>query len=90
MKVIVISEKDHGVIGCVETKDDVLPWLIRKDWINGYFEEYYNYETYEFTFLIDKYGPNWYQHLKAMSWDELKLYLAGAFDFYEMEVWSAS
>lgn len=89
MTVIVICEENHGIIGCVATKNDVLPWLVHENWVNGYFEEY-NPETCEYTFLINKYGPNWYQHLKEMNWDELELYFDGTFNFYEMEVWSAS
>lgn len=89
MKVIVIDEENHGIIGCVATRNDVLPWLIREDWVNEYFEEY-NPETHEYIFLINKYGPNWYQHLKKMNWNELELYFDGAFKFHEMEVWSAN
>lgn len=89
MEVILIKEEDHGIIGCVASEKDVMPWLTREDWVNQY-TCVYNSETDDFETLEDRYGLTWFQELSKMNLDELTGELDDTFCFKPIEVWSAS
>lgn len=88
MKVILISEENHGIIGCVASEKDVMPWLTRENWINQY-TELYNPDTHDYEIIKDKYGLTWFQSLSKMNLNDLAQVL-GYFCFEPIEVWSAS
>ena len=88
MKVILISEENHGIIGCMATEKDVMPWLTRENWVNQY-TEIDKQDTYGYETIKEKYGLTWFQTLSKMSLDDLAEVL-GYFYFEPIEVWSAS
>ena len=89
MEVILISEENHGIIGCVASEKDVVPWLIRENWVNQY-TELYNQDIDDYETIKDKYGLTWFQRLSKMDLDELAEVLDYTFSFEFIEVWSAS
>jgi len=90
MKVILISEENCGIIGCVTSEKDVIPWLTKEEnWVNQD-TEIYNFETHNYETIEDKYGLDWFQKLSKMNLDELTEALNESFAFEPIEVWSAS
>ena len=89
MEVILISEENHGIIGCVASEKDVVPWLTRENWVNQY-TELYNQDIDDYETIKDKYGLTWFQRLSKMDLDELAEVLDYTFSFEFIEVWSAS
>lgn len=86
--VILISEENHGIIGCVASEKDVVPWLVRENWVNQY-TEIDKQDTYGYETIKEKYGLTWFQSLSKMSLNDLAEVL-GYFCFKSIEVWSAS
>lgn len=86
MKIIIIEEENHGLIGAVTRKDLILPWLVRNNWINQ-FTEIYDEETDQLECIKDLFGLAWYQSLVKMDFNKLCECLDGVFYFYEMEIW---
>lgn len=89
MKVILISEENHGIIGCVASKKDVMPWLTRENWVNQY-TELYKQDMHSYETVKDRYGLTWFQQLSKMNLNELAEALDYTFSFEPIEVWSAS
>lgn len=93
MKVILISEENHGIIGCVASEKDVMPWLTRENWVNQYTEidkqdacgYMCGYET-----IKERFGLTWFQTLSKMNLNDLTEALDYLFCFEPIEVWSAS
>ena len=89
MKVILISEENHGIIGCVASEKDVILWLTRENWVNQY-TEVYKSETHSYETIKDRYGLTWFQKLSKMNLRDLTEALDENFFFFFFEVWSAS
>ena len=89
MEIILISEENHGLIGCVASEKDVMPWLTRENWVNQY-TELYNQDTDDYETIKDKYGLTWFQSLSKMNLDKLAEALDYTFSFEFIEVWGAS
>lgn len=87
--VILISEENHGLIGCVASEKDVMPWLTRENWVNQY-TELYKSETHDYETIKDRYGLTWFQKLSKMILRDLTEALDENFAFEPIEVWSAS
>lgn len=86
MKIITITEEDYGLIGAVKKESLILPWLVRKNWLNQ-FTRIYDTTTNKWKDVKELYGLNWYQVLSALSTDDLCELLDGVFYFDELEVW---
>ena len=86
MKIILIEEDNHGLIGAVARKDLILPWLVRNNWLDQ-FTEIYDEKTSEYQSLENIFGLTWYQSLIALEFDNLCDLFDGTFGFYEEEVW---
>ena len=89
MKVILISEENHGIIGCVASERDVMPWLTKENWVNQY-TELYRSNTHDYETVKDRYGLTWFQILSKMNLRDLTEVLDDEFSFEPIEVWSAS
>ena len=89
MKVILINEENHGIIGCVASEKDVMPWLTRENWVNQY-TEIDKQDTYGYETIKEKYGLTWFQSLSKMNLNDLTKALGYTFWFEPIEVWSAS
>lgn len=89
MKVILINEVNHGIIGCVASEKDVMPWLTRENWVNQY-TEIDKQDTYGYETIKEKYGLTWFQSLSKMNLNDLAKALGYTFWFEPIEVWSAS
>ena len=88
MEVILISEENHGIIGCVASEKDVVPWLTRENWINQY-TEIDKKNTCGYETIKEKFGLTWFQTLSKMNLNDLAETLC-YFCFEPIEVWSAS
>lgn len=86
MKIITITEENHGVIGAVTRKDLILPWLVRENWLNQ-FTEIYDEKIHNYRPIKDIFGLTWYQSLIALNFDNLRNLFDGTFYFSEEEVW---
>ena len=86
MRIILIEEENHGLIGVVTRKNLILPWLVRENWINQ-FTEIYDEKTGEYRSLKDVFGLTWYQSLIALNFDDFCDLFDGVFCFSEEEVW---
>lgn len=89
MKVIFISEENHGIIGCVASEKDVMPWLTKENWVNQY-TEIDKQNTYGYETIKERYGLTWFQKLSKMNLRDLAEALDENFAFEPIEVWSAS
>lgn len=89
MKVILISEENHGIIGCVASEKDVMAWLVREDWVRRG-TLLYNQDTHDYEAIEDRYGSAWLQLLSKMNLNDLAEALDYNFCFEPIEVWSAS
>ena len=89
MEVILINAECHGIIGCVASEKDVMPWLTRENWVNQY-TEVYKSETHDYETIEDRYGLTWFQKLSKMNLKDLTEALDDNFCFEPIEVWSAN
>lgn len=90
-KVIVIYEENHGFIGIVKSKEDVINFLINKNWLRDSFV----FPCYDPTIrcytnpsIIDLFGKNWRDVFRKKTFDELQTLLEDNFEFSEEEVYS--
>lgn len=86
MKIILIKEDNHGLIGAVTRKDLILSWLVRNNWVNQ-FTEIYDEKIDDYRPLKNIFGLTWYQSLTALNFDNLCDLFDGIFYFAEEEVW---
>lgn len=93
MKVFLIYEENHGVIGvCVNRMSCVINYLLQTGWLSPDFV--FSYEETEngikyFTLDDMKKGnPNWKESLQGLSVDEFNELFEGAFYLEEEEVFS--
>ena len=88
MKVILISEENHGIIGCVASEKDVVPWLTRENWINQ-FTNIWGF-NHNLSTLKETYGFTWFSAICHLNLNELSELFDYTFCFESIEVWSAS
>ena len=89
MSIIIIKEEDHGIIGCVASEKDVVPFLTYENWVNQ-FTEIWNSFNHNLEFLKNRFGLNWFQELSKMSLIELSELFSYRFTFETFEVWSVN
>ena len=57
MKVILVSEESHGIIGVATSMTAAKCFLLARNWVTAYTTLYV--EERGWSFLIDLYGENW-------------------------------
>lgn len=91
MKVFLIYEENHGVIGVCENRVScVIDYLIQTDWLSPnmvLFDE--NIDDEEVTLRdLQKNNPNWKEYLQGLSIDDFNALFEGCFYLEEDEVFS--
>lgn len=90
MKVFIIFEENHGMIGvCANRMSCVINYLLQTDWLSPDFVIYYGDGVEDFTLSdMQKKNPNWKEYLQGLSIDEFNELFEGGFYLEENEVFS--
>ena len=94
MKVFLIYEENHGVIGVCENRVGcAIDYLIQTDWLSPdillFTEEIDNENVEEVTLGdLQKKDPNWKEYLQGLSVDYFNELFEGSFCLEEEEVFS--
>ena len=93
MKVFLIYEENHGVIGvCANIMSCVIDYLILTDWLSPdlvlSYEETENGVEYRTLSDMQKENPNWKEYLQGLSVDDFNELFEGSFCLEEEEVFS--
>lgn len=92
MKVILISEECHGLIGVADTPEHAIDFLMDEDWLNeGTTLSIFNNKTkkWEDVSMVERFGEHWGNTLRsAKSCDELNEAFCDCFFFSDYEVYS--
>lgn len=93
MKVFLIYEENHGVIGiCANKMSCVIDYLLLTDWFSPdlviSYEEKENKIEYFTLGVLQLQNPNWEEYLKGLSVDEFNEMFEGTFYLEEEEVFS--
>lgn len=93
MKVFLIYEENHGVIGvCANRMNCVIDYLILTDWLSPdivlSYEETENGMEYHTLSDMQKENPNWEEYLQGLSVDDFNKLFEGSFYLEEEEVFS--
>ena len=93
MKVFLIYEENHGLIGvCANTMGCVIDYLILTDWLSPDFvfsyEETEDGMEYYTLGSMQKQNPNWKEYLQGLSVDEFNKLFEESFYLEEEEVFS--
>lgn len=76
MKVYLINEENHGLIGVAASCKAAMQWLVTSDWVNHYSEIWCPDENARWggynKMLGDLYGENWKEEFFQFSEDQLE------------------
>lgn len=92
MKVLLIHEDNHEVIGVARYEEGLAKWavdfLVKKDWIDDRTEVYVELDSnnYGWRFLPTIYGKNWQETIGKWSINKFNEVWEGCFYLEEMEV----
>ena len=89
MSIVIIEEENHGIIGCVASENDVIPFLTHENWVNQ-FTGIWNSFIHNFEPLKNRFGLNWFQELSKMNLDEISELFSYQFIFKTFDVWSVN
>jgi len=90
MTVIVMNEENHGFLGVAKDYKSAIKYLCQMDWLGEEFElcEYNSQKkNWEYSTILDKLGPNWFDIICSWTVTEFNEYFEGVFAFWEEEVW---
>lgn len=93
MKVFIIYEENHGLIGvCANRMNCVIDYLLLTDWLSPdlviSYEEKENKIEYFTLGVLQMQNPNWEEYLKELSFDDFNEMFEGTFYLEESEVFS--
>lgn len=88
MKVILISEENHGFLGVAKDYVSAIKWLVKSDWMTQC-SQVYDYDNQEFCWFEDWFGDEWLEKILEMTLDQFNE-LGTSFQLREEEVYSAS
>lgn len=93
MKVFIIYEENHGLIGvCANRMSCVIDYLLLTDWLSPdlviSYEEKENKIEYFTLGVLQMQNPNWEEYLKGLSFDDFNEMFEGTFYLEESEVFS--
>lgn len=93
MKVFLIYEENHGIIGVCENRMScAINYLIQTDWLSPDFvfssEETEDGVEYFTLGDVQEKNPNWKEYLQGLPVDEFNEWFEGAFYIEENEVFS--
>ena len=87
MKVVVIHEDNHGMIGIALAYPNAISFLIEKDWLTSTEEILWNNKDKWLT-VEEVFGENWEDKLKELDIEKFNEYFEGCFHLEEMEVYN--
>lgn len=92
MKVILISEECHGLIGVADTPAHAVDFLMDENWLNeGTTIPIFNSKInkWEDVSMVERFGDHWYNTLQsAKTCDELNDAFCECFFFSDYEVYT--
>ena len=88
MKVILISEENHGLLAVTNNYVSAIKWLVKSDWMTQC-SEVYDYDNQKFCWFKDWFGNEWFEKILNMTLDQFNE-LGTSFHLREEEVYSAS
>lgn len=91
MKVITIREECHGFIGIADTKEHVIDFLIKENWLSENTELPYfdgKDKKWKERSVKEKLGENWESILKNSDIEQMNDLLDDSFFFYEEHVYT--
>lgn len=86
MKIIVIKEDNHGMIGAVMTYDTAIEFLTRYDWLDGNCEVSVDPDGNWLT-LLDIYGKRWREAVLSWNVDRFNDVFEGFFHLEVLEIY---
>lgn len=89
MRVIVIEEENHGMIGIAKSYADAVHMLVNQDWLSELTEVYK--EGFDDTVTVaEDLGEDWFQKMLHWSMDEFAEYFDGCFYLNSEEVYEVA
>lgn len=85
MKVILVHEDNHGLIGIAKDYQSALAFLVKHDWLNGLCE-FWDDENSEWVSIQNYFGDNWQTVLEELTLKDFNLLWEGCFTLEEAEV----
>lgn len=85
MKVVVIYEENHGMLGLALDYPNAINFLIEKGWLTSTEEIIENYKWFT---IAEVFGENWKDKLKELDIEKFNQYFEGCFRLEEMEVYN--
>lgn len=91
MKVIIIREENHGIIGAARCNGDKATWavnfLIAKFWLSSHTDIYVlDGPNWGFHEVCEVYGENWAEFMRNLTIDQFNKIWDGLFYLEEWEV----
>lgn len=89
MKVIVIEEENHGMIGIAKSYADAVHMLVNQDWLSE-LTEIYKEDFDKTVLLVEDLGEEWFAKLLEWSIKQFNECFDGCFYFTEEEVYEVA
>jgi hypothetical protein len=86
MKVVRVSEANHGTICIAATVQDAIDYLFNMGWIDE-FTDVWDGRDQCWVFVLDYFGPNWKNIISSMSLEEFNDVFEDGFTLYPTEVY---
>jgi hypothetical protein len=86
MKVIVIEEENHGMIGIAKSYADAVHMLVNQDWLSE-LTEIYKEDFDKTVLLVEDLGEEWFAKLLEWSMEKFNECFDGCFYLNEEEVY---
>lgn len=85
MKVVRVSEANHGDICIAATAQDAIYYLLNADWIDEFTDVWDGHDQC-WVFVISYFGPDWKNIISSMSLEEFNDVFEDGFTLYSVEV----
>jgi hypothetical protein len=85
MKVVRVSEENHGDICIAATTQDAIYYLLNVEWIDE-FTEVWDGRDQRWVSVPDYFGPDWKNIISSMSLEEFNDVFEDGFTLYPVEV----
>lgn len=86
MKVILIHEDNHGLIGVAKDYQSAIAFLVKHDWLNGVCD-FWDEKNSKWVLVQNHFGDNWQTIFENLSLKEFNQLWEGCFMLVEEEVY---
>lgn len=86
MKVILIHEDNHGLIGVAKDYQSAITFLVKHDWLNGVCD-FWDEENSKWVLVQNHFGDNWQTIFENLSLKEFNQLWEGCFMLVEEEIY---